>query len=133
MPTRVWHVRLCTLSVWFAASQTDERLTDKGAEDSIQAGLHAKAPHNNNVVVESDGPESDRPETTASMGTHILTLKTILTWWTLTDVVCDAASMIQQSLEGWRLIGQAMQSLFTCSCFAVQNPLSQLRSAGREQ
>lgn len=61
-------------SVWFAASQTDERLTDKGAEDSIQAGLHAKAPRNN-VVVESDGPESDRPETTASMGTHVLTLK----------------------------------------------------------
>lgn len=52
-----------------AASQTDDRLTEKGAEDSIQASLHAKTPRNN-VIVESDGPESDRPETTASMGMH---------------------------------------------------------------
>lgn len=51
-----------------AASQTDDRLTENEAEDSIQAGLHAKTPQNN-VIVESDGPESDRPETTASMGT----------------------------------------------------------------
>ena len=50
-----------------AASPTDERLTDKGAEDSIDAGLHHKNMQSN-VVVESDGPESDRPETTASMG-----------------------------------------------------------------
>lgn len=114
-----------------AASQTDERLTDKEAEDSIQAGLHAKTPQNN-VVVESDGPESDRPETTASMGTHMLTLKTNSAVVD-THVVFNAASMIQQSLEGWRLIGQAMQNLFTCSCFAVQNPFNQLRSAGRER
>lgn len=57
-----------------AAGQTDERLTERGAEDSIQAGLHAKVPHNN-VVIESDGPESDRPETTASMGTYKFALK----------------------------------------------------------
>lgn len=57
-----------------AAGQTDEMLTDLGAEDSIQAGLHNKAPHNN-VVIESDGPESDRPETTASMGTYKFALK----------------------------------------------------------
>ncbi|KAL3161486.1 hypothetical protein ABBQ32_010364 [Trebouxia sp. C0010 RCD-2024] len=95
-----------------SASQTDDRLTENEAEDSIQAGLHAKTPQNN-VIVESDGPESDRPETTASM-----------------------ASMMEQSLEGWRLIGQAVQSLFTCSCFAggqPQNLLSQLGSAGRKQ
>lgn len=116
-----------------AAGQTDERLTDQGAEDSIQAGLHNKAPHSN-VVVESDGPESDRPETTASMGISKFALKQSLQSCAQTDIFYDAASMVQQSLEGWRLIGQAMQSLFTCSCFGVQNPLNHhLRSAGREQ
>ena len=72
-----------------AASQTDERLTDKGAEDSIQAGLHAKTPQNN-VVVESDGPESDRPETTASMGMHVLTLKTKCS---MVDITLTLSSM----------------------------------------
>ena len=51
----------------FAASMTDERLTDKAAEDSMHAGLQSKTSYSN-IVVESDGPESDRPETTASMG-----------------------------------------------------------------
>ncbi|DBA79632.1 hypothetical protein WJX77_004849 [Trebouxia sp. C0004] len=88
----------------------DERLTDHLGEDSTEAGLQSKVVVPGNVVVESDGPDSDQPETKASM-----------------------ASMIEQSMEGWRLIGQGMQSLFTCSCFTglqpSRNTLNQLRGA----
>lgn len=93
---------------------TDERLTDRHGEDSTEAGLQSKDVVPSNVVVESDGPDSDQPETKASM-----------------------ASMMEQSMEGWRLIGQGMQSLFTCSCFTglqpSRNTLNQLRSAARER
>lgn len=119
-----------------AASPTDERLTDKEAEDSVDAGLHHKDVQSN-VVVESDGPESDRPETTASMGTYASPSSVQCITGHCTSVIFVAASMIEQSLEGWRLIGHAMQSLFTCNCFSgvqqSRNPLNQLRSAGRER
>lgn len=51
---------------------TDERLTDHRREDSTEAGLQSKDVVPGNVVVESDGPDSDQPETKASMGDSIL-------------------------------------------------------------
>lgn len=51
--------------------RTDERLTDHRREDSTEAGLQSKDIAPGNVVVESDGPDSDQPETKASMGDSI--------------------------------------------------------------
>ena len=100
-----------------------------------------------NVVVESDGPDSDQPETKASMGDSIFIFTKLMQSGHVSSVIMldpqamsrfvNAASMMEQSMEGWRLIGQGMQSLFTCSCFTglqpSRNTLKQLRSAAREQ
>ncbi len=126
---------------------TDERLTDYLGEDSTKAGLQSKAVVPGNVVVESDGPDSDQPETKASMGDSMFILTKLMHCGHVSSVVMSdphamshfvtAASMIEQSMEGWRLIGQGMQSLFTCSCFTglqpSRNTLNQLRSAARER
>ena len=126
---------------------TKERLTDHRGEDSTEAGLQSKDVVPGNIVVESDGPDSDQPETKASMGDTIFVFTKLMHCGHVSSVIMldpqamsrfvNAASMMEQSMEGWRLIGQGMQSLFTCSCFTglqpSRNTLNQLRSAARER
>lgn len=50
-----------------ADSPSKERLTEKCAEDSMDAGILPEQQPTNRLIVESDGPESDKPEATASM------------------------------------------------------------------
>ena len=56
------------MHVGVVESPSKESLTGKHSEDSSAAGLHSKQLPSDRLIVESDGPESDKPETTASMG-----------------------------------------------------------------
>lgn len=90
-----------------------------------------------NVFVESDGPESDKPETTASMGEGCTVFQHALEQ--RLQLVCNpvAGSMLEQSMEGWRLIGQAMRSLLSCTCLDYPSrpraALKQLRATAKPQ
>ena len=115
-------------------------LTDKRSESSTAAGVRHEQQSTDKLIVETDGPDSDKPDTTASM--RKLTLcasndasSVFNTALVYSHACVRAASMFEQSLEGWRLIGQGVQSLLTCSCFTgvqpARNMSNQLRSGNR--
>ena len=142
MPETAYELKLAPLlcMLYATESPTKEMLTDKRSESSTAAEDRHEQQSTDKLIVETDGPDNDKPDTTASMRKLVFcasddTCSTCNMALVHRHACVRAASMFEQSLEGWRLIGQGVQSLLTCSCFTgvqpARNMSNQLRSGNR--